>query len=67
MPSNVLPLPLKQTLPSIIWMATEGKGDEIESRLHFKIFFTLTPLNERVSEGEVFDLHDFTMYTIYSS
>ena len=39
MPSNVLPLPLKQTFPPIIWIFTEG--DEIESRLPFKIFFTL--------------------------
>ena len=32
---------LKQTLPPIIWIFTEGEGDEIESRLPFKIFFTL--------------------------
>ena len=41
MPSNVLPLRLKQTFPPIIWIFTEGEGDEIESRLPFKIFFTL--------------------------
>ena len=41
MPSNVLPLHLKQTL---IWIFTEGEGDEIESRLPFKIFFTLCVL-----------------------
>ena len=39
MPSNVLPLHLKQTFPPIIWIFTEGDG--IESRLHFKIFTTL--------------------------
>ena len=38
-PSNVLPLHLKQTFPPIIWIVTEG--DEIKSRLPFKIFFTL--------------------------
>ena len=39
MPSNVLPFRLKQTFPLMIWIFTEG--DEIESRLPFKIFFTL--------------------------
>ena len=39
MPSNVLPLRLKQTFPPIIWIFTEG--DEIKSRLPFKIFSTL--------------------------
>ena len=39
MPSNVLPLHLKQTFRPIIWIFTEG--DEIESRLPFKIFSTL--------------------------
>ena len=38
---NVLPLRLKQTFPPIIWIFTEGEGDEIESRLPFKIFSTL--------------------------
>ena len=41
MPSNVLPLRLKQTFPPIIWILTEGEGDEIQSRLPFKIFSTL--------------------------
>ena len=41
MPSNVLPLHLKQTLPPIIWIFTKGEGDGIESRLPFKIFSTL--------------------------
>ena len=41
MPSNVLPLGLKQIFPPIIWIFTEGGGDKIESRLPFKIFFTL--------------------------
>ena len=41
MPSNVLPLHLKETFPPIIWILTEGEGDEIKSRLPFKIFSTL--------------------------
>ena len=39
MPSNVLPLHLKQTFPHTIWIFTEGDG--IESRLPFKMFSTL--------------------------
>ena len=41
MPSNVLPLHLKQTFPPIIWIFTEGESDGIEFRLPFKIFSTL--------------------------
>ena len=41
MPSNVLPLHLKQTFPPIIWIFTVGEGDGIESRLPLKIFSTL--------------------------
>ena len=41
MPSNVLPLHLKQTFPPKIWIFTEGKGDGIESRLPFIMFSTL--------------------------
>ena len=41
MSSNVLPLRLKQTFLPIIGIFTEGEGDEIKSRLPFKIFFTL--------------------------
>ena len=41
MPSNLLPLYLKQTFPPIIWIFTEGEGDWIESRLPFEIFSTL--------------------------
>ena len=40
MPSNVLPLHLKQIFQLIIWIFTEGDG--IESRLPFKIFSTLS-------------------------
>ena len=40
-PNNILPLHLKQSLPPIIWIFTEGEGDGIESRLPFKIFSTL--------------------------
>ena len=48
MPSNVLPLRLKQTFPPIIWIFTEGEGDEVESRLPFKIFSTL-PKTKKLS------------------
>jgi hypothetical protein len=41
-PSNVLPYYLNQTFPPIIRIFTEGEGDEINSRLSSKIFFTLT-------------------------
>ena len=41
MPSNVLPLHFKQTFPPMIGIFTEGEGDGIESRLPFKIFYTL--------------------------
>ena len=41
-PSNVLPLYLKQTFLPIIWIFTEGEGDEIKSRLPLKMFSTLT-------------------------
>ena len=40
-PSNVLPLYLKQTFSPIIWIFTEGEGDEMECRLSSKVFFTL--------------------------
>ena len=41
MPSNVLPLHLKQTFPPKIWIFTEGEGNGIKFRLPFKIFSTL--------------------------
>ena len=41
-PSKVSPLHLKRIFPPIIWIFTEGEGVWIESRLHFKIFSTLT-------------------------
>ena len=41
MPSNVLPLHLKQTFPPIVWIFTEGECNGIEFRLPFKIFSTL--------------------------
>ena len=40
-PRNVLLLHLKQTFPPIDWIFNEGEGDEIESKLPFKIFSTL--------------------------
>ena len=46
MPSNVLLLCLEQTFPPKIWIFTEGEDDEIESRLPFKIFFTLKKLRK---------------------
>ena len=42
MPSNVLPLHLKQTFPHIIRVFTESEGDGIKSRLPFTIFSTLS-------------------------
>ena len=61
MPSNVLPLHLKQTFPLIILIFTEGEGYGIESRLPFKIFSTLkqmffgvyTLLQKKVSYHEI--------------
>ena len=50
MPSNVLPFCLKQTFPPIIWIFTEGEGDEIDYLLPFKIFSNLC----RVFELEVY-------------
>jgi hypothetical protein len=44
MPSNVLPLRLKQTFLPIIQIFTEGEGDGIEFRLPFKIFSTLSKI-----------------------
>ena len=41
MPSNVLPLHLKQTFPPIIRIFNEGEGDGIESRIRFKIYTLL--------------------------
>ena len=40
-PSNVWPLHLKQTFPTIILIFIEGEGDGMKSRLLFKIFTTL--------------------------
>ena len=42
-----MPLRLKQTFPPIIYIFTEGEGDEIESRLPFKIFSTLLRLDQK--------------------
>ena len=41
MPSNVMPLHLKQIFPPMIWIFTKDEGDGIESSLPFKIFSTL--------------------------
>ena len=40
-PSNVLPLHLKQTFHLIIWIFTDNEGDGTKFRLSSKIFFTL--------------------------
>ena len=55
MPSNVLPLYLKQTLPPIISIFTEVESDGIKSRLPFKIFPTLTNVhgNNRDPQNKV--------------
>ena len=45
-PYTVLPLHLKQTFPAIIWIFTQGEGDEIKSRLPVKIFSTLIVLTK---------------------
>ena len=45
MPNNVLPFHLKLTVPPTIWIFTEGEGDGIEYKLHFKIFTTLRFVN----------------------
>ena len=58
-PSNVLPLRLKQTFPPIIWIFTEG--DEIKSRLTFKIFSTLRDVSSEHS------LHVETYFLFVSS
>ena len=48
MPSNVLPLHLKQTFLPMIYIFTEGEGDGI--RLPFKIFSTLIVNGERFQD-----------------
>ena len=39
MPSKVLPSHLKQTFWPIVWIFTEGEGDDIKSKLASDIFF----------------------------
>ena len=54
MPSNVLPLHLKQTFLPIIF--TEGEGDGIESRLPFKTFSTVEKWQKNlplIDEGSI--------------
>ena len=50
---NTQSLNLKQTFPPMIWIFTQGEGDEIKSRLTIKIFSTLKiwdkPKNYRFS------------------
>ena len=43
--NNVLPLCLKQNFLPVIKIFTEGEGDEIKSRLPFKIFSTLCKMD----------------------
>ena len=45
MPSNVLPVRIKQTFLPIIWIFNEDEGVGIKSRLPFKIFSTLQKNN----------------------
>ena len=61
MPSNVLPLHLKQTFPPIIWIFTEVEGDGIESKLPFKIFSTL-----QMKKKSYFFNSDFIYISIHS-
>ena len=61
MPSNVLPLHLKQTFPLIIWIFSED--DEIKSRLPFKIFSTLPRKNVNTLTSYLLDL--FVLTSIY--
>ena len=61
MPSNVLPLHLKQTFPPIIWIFTEVEGDGIKSRLSSSIFCTLTyKMNCKPQFSNLFSKHIFT-------
>ena len=41
-PAMFCTLHLKETFPPIIWIFIEGEGDEIKSKLPFKIFSTLS-------------------------
>ena len=50
MPSNVFPLHLKQTSPSIVRIFIEGWGDRIQSRLPFKVFSTLYNISKHKSD-----------------
>ena len=52
-------LHLKQTFMNIIWMFTEGDG--IESRLPFKICFTL---NQNATTDYLFDFHLFNFFCL---
>ena len=63
MPSNVLPLHLKQTFPPIIWIFTEGESDGIKSRLPFKFFSSLLLYFMNISSFafNFFNLGDFVV------
>ena len=54
-PSNILPLHLKQTFPPIIWIFVKYEGDRIESRLP-KSFLTSNHFNTKYL---VFCMHNF--------
>ena len=63
-PSNVLPLHLKQTFPTIIWIFTEEDGDGFESRLPVKIFSTLlTKLQKDLDMTQLTVQAVFTKFT----
>ena len=57
MPSNVLPLHLKQIFLPIIWILIEGEGDGIESNLPFKIFSTLLEIAYTYNFKDKTELH----------
>ena len=60
-----LPLHLKQTLPPIIWIFTEGEGNGIESSLPFKIFSTLQIIYWS-KENQKIKLKSFHIFQIQS-
>ena len=61
MPSNVLPLHLKQTSPPIIWIFTEGEGDGMKSRLPFKTFSTLQIREKHLLDKAYVEYPDFPL------
>ena len=63
-PSNVLPVHLKQTFPPISWTFTEGEGDGIESRLPLKIFSTIKYLYTCNKNFNILSFYSMQVYLI---